>query len=133
MDRNGNLPNVKQWIDCYNEGKADADKILYWYGDTVEQSYGDLWTDENEFAQVIASYVLRYPAFYHLITNPAVLANKTFQDASLAEQFQYCMDNGTCTEDTPRLGTVKEAQDNGITIHVPTLQKYGIPIRPFEG
>ena len=131
MARNGNLPNVKAWIDSYNEGKADIDKILYWYGDTVDQSYADLWTDESTFAHEIAIRVLRYPAFYHLITNQAVISTQAFRNATLAEQFEYCTVNGTCTEDTPRFGTVKEAQDNGITIYVPTLQKYGVPIRPF--
>jgi len=61
MERNEQLPRVKNWIDAYNVGKPDADKIWYWSGKTVEEAYTKLWQDENNFAHAVAERVLRYP------------------------------------------------------------------------
>jgi len=132
MERTGKLSAVKGWIDAYNVGKADVDKILYWYGDTEKKAFADLYDDEMSIAQTIAGKTLRYPAFYHLVPG-GVLASQAFQSASLGEQYQYGLDQGYFTDTQPRMGTVEEAIANGVTIDAGVLQEYGVPIKLFEG
>ncbi|MBT8365124.1 MAG: hypothetical protein KJP23_10490 [Deltaproteobacteria bacterium] len=132
LEKNRNLPNVKAWIDAYNEGKSDIDKIWYWYGNSVDSAYQNLWTDENAFAHIVATKILRYPAFYHLVPG-GVLNSAAFKAATLGEQYQYGIDQGYFDDTQERLGTVEEAEANGVSINGALLRKYGVPLRPFEG
>jgi hypothetical protein len=63
VEKNKQLPRIVNWIDNYNEGMADSDKIWYWSGQTAKDAYIKLWKDNNSFAHLIAEKVLRYPAF----------------------------------------------------------------------
>lgn len=61
VEKNAQLPRIVNWIDDYNIGKADADKIWYWHGKTSDIAYTALWQDPESFAHSIAERVLRYP------------------------------------------------------------------------
>jgi hypothetical protein len=63
VEKNNQLPRIASWIDNYNDGKSNVDKIWYWFGRTAKDVYSNLWSDSSSFAHLIAEKVLRYPVF----------------------------------------------------------------------
>jgi hypothetical protein len=105
LDSSGKLPNIRAWIDSYNEGKAAADRIWYWYGDTAEDAYAALWKDEAAFAHAVAERVLLYPVQVD-VEGETVMRRVSVYDA---------------------------INTYGVTINPQILKKYGMRLKLFEG
>lgn len=77
VEKNAQLPRILAWIDSYNDGKTDPNKIWYWYGQSSDEAYRSLWQDANAFAHSVAERVLIYP----VEIEPDVWALVTVYDA----------------------------------------------------